>query len=163
MLRKPPEWMTYWILKSEYKTFLNWVVWRYSSSKVEKKNAQHCQISHMKFCYLSFENVSHISRLELRSTWILKNKIRRRPMSASVVSLSELPILVNPRGGNYVWPDSWSNGIRRRHNGSVVYLIRFPFLFIMETGTEFLRGSQKFIWSWTCLTNQNRRPKFYGD
>ena len=41
MLRKPPEWMTCLILKSEYKTFLNWVVWRYSSSKVEKKNAQH--------------------------------------------------------------------------------------------------------------------------
>ena len=65
-------------------------------------------------------------------------------------------------GLNYVWPDSCSNGIRRRHNGSVIYPVRFPFLFIMETGTEFLRGSQKFIWSWTSLTSQNRRPKFYG-
>ena len=29
------------MLKSEYKTFMNWFIWRYSSSKVEKKNAQH--------------------------------------------------------------------------------------------------------------------------
>ena len=57
---------------------------------------------------------------ELRSTWILKNEIRRRPMSASVVSLSKLPILVNRWEGNYVWPDSCSNGIRRRRNGSVI-------------------------------------------
>ena len=61
---------------------------------------------------------------ELRSTWILKNEIRRRPISASVVSLSKFPILVNPLEGNYVWPDSRSNGIRRRHNGSVIYPVR---------------------------------------
>ena len=81
---------------------------------------------------------------ELRSTWFLKNEICRRPMSASVISLSKL-ILVNPWEGNYDWPDSCSNGIRRRHNGSVIYPVRFSFLFIMEIGTEFLRGSQKFI------------------
>ena len=73
---------------------------------------------------------------ELRSTWILKNEIRRRPMSASVVSLSKLPILGNPWDGNYVWPDSCSNGIRKRHNGSVIHQVRFPFPFIMETGTD---------------------------
>ena len=89
---------------------------------------------------------------ELRSTWFLKNEIRRRPMSASVISLSKLSILVNPWEGNYVWPDSCSNGIRRRHNDSVIYPVKFPFLFIMETGTEFLRGSQKCIGSWTSLT-----------
>ena len=66
-----------------------------------------------------WKSITHFL-FELRSTSFLKNEIRRRPMSASVVSLSKLPILVNPWEGNYVWPDSCSNGIRRRHNGSVI-------------------------------------------
>ena len=77
------------------------------------------QILHMKLLPFFWKCIAHFLS-ELRSTWILKNEIRRQPMSASVVSLSKLPILVNPWEGNYVWPDSWSNGIRRRHNGSII-------------------------------------------
>ena len=47
---------------------------------------------HMKFCYLPFENVSHIYN-ELRLTWILKNEIRWRPLSASVTPFSPLIFL----------------------------------------------------------------------
>ena len=81
------------------------------------------QILHMKLLPFFWKCIAHFL-FELRSTWILKNEIRRRPMSASVVCLSKLPILVNPWEGNYVWPDSYSNGIRRRHNGSVIYPVR---------------------------------------
>ena len=118
------------------------------------------QILHMKLLPFFWKCIAHFLS-ELRTTWFLKNEIRRRPMSASVVSLSKLSILDNPREGNYIWPDSCSNGIRKRHNGSVIHQVRFPFLFIMETGTEILTGSQRFIWSWTSLTSQNRRPKSY--
>ena len=126
------------------------------------------KILHMKFCYLSFENVSHISLSELRSTWFLKNEIRRRPISASVVSLSKLPILVNPSEGNYVWPDSCSNGIRRRHNGSVIIPSKisislqngkwdriFERISKIHWKLDFFNESKqktKILWSELCLT-----------
>ena len=62
---------------------------------------------------------------ELRSTWILKNEIRRQPLSASVGFFVNLFLLTFK--GNYVWPDSCLNGIRRRHKGSVIPLVRFLF------------------------------------
>ena len=63
------------------------------------------QILHMKFCYLSFENVSHISYNELRLTWILENEIRRRPMSTSVTPFT--PLIISLFGTTFdLIPDS---------------------------------------------------------
>ena len=81
---------------------------------------------------------------ELSSTWILKNQIRRQPMS-SLVSFIVNFLLLLTFNGNYDWPDSSINGMRRLHKSLVISPIGFICFFTIETGTKFLRMTKKFL------------------